>query len=331
MHEIDNFPRISVVIPTTLRKSILKTISSLLKQAHSEKITIEIVVNPIGRNDQLLRKLQRNKKISVRFHSKEYMTAEQSAFHAVATSESDWVWILGDDDLAADGSIAHIIQLASNNEVDFWLLNTLLDFTGVPLKYYEIGPAEIQVARSFVVWQKLGFLTALTTLSCYLIKRDNLNLAIFEEFHEVQGVYSHSFSLLFMLKDSLVGLTNTACVVRNEQSSAEIADSLRRYTESKGKELDSLWVEGVVALGEKLSSLTKVPFDQLMQYREIEIIKDPNNSYIRQNTLNLLISSTRDVAFQRLNQRSQIDSILKVKLSPSDPGLIITGPIRISL
>jgi hypothetical protein len=259
------------------------------------------------------------------------VTAEQSAFHAVATSESDWVWILGDDDIAADGSIAHIIQLACNDEVDFWLLNCSLDFEGVPLKYYEIGPKEIQVARSFAVWEKMGFLTTLTTLSCFLIKRNIVSGGGCEEFHDIQGVYSHSFSLPAMLKDSLVGITNTSCVVRNEQSSEEIANSLLRYTRTKGKDLDTIWVEGVVALAEKLSTLTEIPFEQLMQYREIEIIKDLNNSYTSQNSLRFLVSTTQEVALQHLAQRLEIDPILEARLGPSNPGLILTGPIRITL
>jgi glycosyltransferase involved in cell wall biosynthesis len=327
----DNTPTISVVIPTTLRKSITKTISSLLKQEESKKILIEVVVNPIATNKKLLQKLQRNKKIIVRLHPEEYSTAEQSAFHAAATSGSDWIWIIGDDDLAAEGSIAHIINLIENREVDFWLLNCLLDFAGVPLKYYEIGPEKIQIARSFDMWKKLGFLTTLTTLSCFLIRRDVIDLEIFEEFHDIQGVYSHSFSMPAMLSDSLVGVTNMACVIRNEQSSKEIGASLQRYTEAKGRQLDSLWIEGVVALGEKLSKLTKIPFDQLMEYREIEIIKDPNNSYTSQGGLKFLISTTREVAFQRLLMRSEISPSLESTLGPSNPGLIFSGPIRITV
>ena len=328
---IDNTPRLSVVIPTTLRKSITKTISSLLKQEESAKILIEVVVNPIARNDKLLQKLQRNKKIIVRLHPEEYATAEQSAFHAAATSKSDWIWIIGDDDVAAEGSLAHIMQLIENCEVDFWLLNCLLDFTGVPLKYYEIGPEETQIARSFDVWKKLGFLTTLTTLSCFLVRRDVIDLESFEEFHNIQGVYSHSFSMLAMLKDSLVGVTNMACVIRNEQSSKEIGESLQRYTEAIGRQLDSLWIEGVIALGEKLSSITKIPFDRLMQYREIEIIKDPNNSYTKQSDLKFLVSTTSEVAFQRLLRRPEISPSLEVIFGPSNPGLVISGPIRITI
>jgi hypothetical protein len=328
---IDNAPRISVVIPTTLRKTITKTISSLLKQKESEKILIEIVVNPIATNEKLLKKLQRNKKIIVRFHPDEYATAEQSAFHAAATSESDWVWIMGDDDLAEEGSIEHIIHLIENYQADFWLLNCMLDFAGVPLKYYEIGPEKTQIARSFDVWRKLGFLTTLTTLSCFLIRRDIIDLKTFEEFHDIQGIYSHSFSMLAMLRDSLVGVTDMACVIRNEQGSKEIGDSLQRYTEAAGRQLDSLWIEGVIALGDKLSKLTNIPLVRLMEYREIEIIKDPNNSYTSQDGLKFLISSTREVAFQRLLSRSEISASLVTTLGPSNPGLVFSGPIRITI
>jgi hypothetical protein len=181
------------------------------------------------------------------------------------------------------------------------------------------------------MWKKLGFLTTLTTLSCFLIRRDVIDLEIFEEFHDIQGVYSHSFSMPVMLSDSLVGVTNMACVIRNEQSSKEIGASLQRYTEAKGRQLDSLWIEGVIALGEKLSKLTKIPFDQLMEYRKIEIIKDPNNSYTSQGGLKFLISTTREVAFQRLLMRSEISPALESTLGPSNPGLIFSGPIRITV
>jgi hypothetical protein len=323
--------QISIVIPTVLRPTIFKTIESLFEQKDIDRVKVEVVINPLFVDKKILKKLGRIKGIIVRFHKGEYLTAEQSAFHAVATSTSDWIWILGDDDIAAPGSISHILDLVNNSDIDFWLLNCSLKFDQVPLKYYEVGPSRIQIARSFDVWQKLGFLTALTTLSCFLIRKRVLDLKLFEEFHKIQGVYSHSFSLLAMLQGSLVGITDRACVIRNEQGSEDIEKSLRRYSNSIGRDFDSLWIEGVIRLAEKLSHLTNIPLSTLLDFREIEIVKDPLSSYIIQSDISFLVSSTKEVSYKRLMLRSRISSSLKEKLSGGSPGLILKGPIRISL
>jgi glycosyltransferase involved in cell wall biosynthesis len=331
MHSIGKGQQISIVIPTILRNSIFKTISSILNQENGNKVLIEVVVNPISKNVKLLKKLQNDNRISVRTHLQAFSTAEESALHAAYSSKSDWIWILGDDDIATEGSISHVIGLVSNLETDFWLLNCNLNFQGVPLKYYDVGPKTIQISRSFDLWRKLGFLTATTTLSCFLIKREALDLNIFQEFNEIQGIYSHSFSLLAMLRDSLVGITNYACVDRNEQGANEIGASLLRYAEMNGRSFDSLWIEGVIALAEKLSEITRIPFDELMSYREIEVIKEANNSYVKQSDLKFLVSSTREVALQRLSQRPDQSPLLSRKLGVSNQGLVLSGPIRISI
>jgi hypothetical protein len=280
-------------------------------------VKIEVVVNRLRNNENILEQLDRDKRIVLRFHDVIHDTAESSAMWAAYTSSSDWVWLLGDDDLATNGSIDHIFELISNEDVSFWLLNLLLIFEHTPLEYYRIGPKPVQVSEAITLWQRCGFFSVLTTISCFLLKRSSIDIVLFEEFHEIQGVYSHSFALLAMLNTSQVGVTDFFCVLRNEENSENIGNALSQYAKSRGVELNSIWTTGAQKLFEHLSKKIEVPVSELLQFREIELIKDVEKSYVRNTDIQILVSDSRCVMDRASN-------------GLASQNLIFDAPVRIS-
>jgi hypothetical protein len=317
---------LSVIIPTTAsRSSIFKTIESVHRSIRDFDFKIEVVVNRLKNDEKILEQLIRDSRIEVRFHDHVHETAESSAMWAAYTSTSEWIWLLGDDDLATEGSINHINELITIEKVSFWLLNVLLVLEQVPLEYYRIGPKPVQVSTAIKLWERCGFFSILTTISCFLLKRSSIDIKLFDDFHETQGVYSHSFALLAMFNNSQVGATDFFCVVRNEENSEIIKDSLSRYSNSRRVELNSIWTTGALRLFELLSKKIELPVSELVRYREIEVIKDTKSSYVRNQDIRILVSSSQSV----MNRFDPVKS-KEIKI-PLTQDLIFEAPVRISL
>lgn len=315
---------LSVVIPTTAtRDSIFKTIESVHTEASEFDFKIEVVVNSFDSDEKIIERLSHDARIELRFQSQIRETAEASAFWAAYTSDSDWIWILGDDDLATSESVKHVVSLIKLNTADFWLLNVLLLYNRVPQEYYRIGPEPIQTCSATKLWERCGFFSVTTTLSCFLVKRSCIDIELFEEFHQVQGIYSHSFSLLAMLKDSRVGATDFFCVLRNEESSENIKDSLTRYTSLRGVEYDSLWSSGATALFELLAQKIDVPVSNLCKYREIELVKGIPKSRLVDTNLQILISNSLSVMDRFMGNG--------VSYKSQHQTLVFDAPVRVTL
>lgn len=327
---------LSIIIPTLAqKKSIFKTIESIQSQlSKSHHVKVEVVVNPIKPNRTIIERLKADSRITTRFHSRKHRTAESSAFWAAKTSNSNWVWILGDDDTAKKGSIEHVISLTAVRNVKFWLLNLDLVFTEMPISYYKVGPEPIQISSGHELWQKCGFFSLTTTLSCFLIERQAIDIDLFMKFHDVQGIYSHSFALFAMLINSNVGITNHVCVRRNESSANLIRRSLNLYSSNLKRNPNYIWTDGAMKLFKTLSNETGLDLKDLLKFREIEIIREEFNRYLVSSDLKLLVSTSGGVVwnfFSRTRDRKISDSYAEILEDFAEPGKVYAAPVRITL
>ena len=305
----------------------------------NQRVWIRVVVNSKGdltTNQQ--KRLEKLKKINVviDFHKNYMPTVELSALTALSTCASEWVWLLGDDDMLADGAITHVSNLIENKQVAFWLLNFTPVLEKSKLSYIDIGPCDIQFSNSVAVWRKLGFVSATTTISCMLIRKNIVNIADFKKYHRVSGIYSHSVYLLSALRKFNSGLTNYHCVVRTEERPADIALSLAKFTNSPiDGEANSFQIEGLLNLLKNLSKDLNIPLKELLEFREIELIK--NESFGTQDQ-KVLISTTGDFIRRALENRiisvgpRRSDSrLIQQVASKNRSQLVLTTPVRVSL
>jgi hypothetical protein len=327
---------LSVVIPTTARRyEIFETISSVLDQVNSFPwITIEVVINPLGNNKQIVKRLLASENIETRFHPRPFETAEASAMWAAYTSKSDWIWLIGDDDEALTGSIDHVAELIKNDEVDFWLLNLLCVFDQLPVEYYRVGPRLTQVSSSIDLWKKCGFFSTLTTISCFLIRRETLDIDLFEEFHDIQGIYSHSVSLLAMLYKSKAGMSDFFCVQRKEGNAEDILNSMQSYVVSRGIDSDYIWTRGAHDLLNHLARKIDFPIEKLLNFRELEIVKDNKNSYIRSGDVTILVGTSAAFISRFASASDKYDEYFGNDWLESQvltPPLAFPAPVRITI
>ena len=337
MHPVNSESnRLSVVIPTTARRqTIFSTIHSLLKERDAgNELSIEVVVNPLNSKREIVDQLLAMSEVNTRFHDKPYETAEASAMWAAYTSNAEWVWLIGDDDTAMPGSVPHIKDLIKEKSVNFWLLNLLCTFDHTPLQYYRVGPRPIQIGTAFELWRKCGFFSITTTISSFLIKREVLDMNLFEEFHNIQGIYSHSVSLLAMLKNSQVGMTDYFCINRNEESAENIFTAMQSYIANREIGDMHIWTTGAWSLLNHLAGKINHPLDELLNFREIEIIKNPRNSYLRDGDMNILVSTSGALLARHISDSQESKNFLDAswlnkELSRSH--LIFPAPVRVTI
>jgi hypothetical protein len=327
---------LSVVIPTTARRrTIFLTINSILKERDvGNELSIEVVINPLNSNKEIVNQLLAMSGITIRFHDKPYETAEASAMWAAYTSSAEWVWLIGDDDIAMPGSVPHIKDLIKEKRVDFWLLNLLCTFDQVPIQYYRVGPRPIQIGTAFDLWQKCGFFSILTTISSFLIKREILDMNMFEEFHDIQGIYSHSVSLLAMLKNSQVGMTDYFCINRNEENAEDIFASMQSYIDAREIDDMHIWTTGAWSLLNHLAEKIDYPIGELLNFREIEIIRDPRNSYLKSNDMSVLVSSSGALMARHVSDSRALKNFFDISWlnqEMSKPHLIFSAPVRVTI
>jgi len=339
----ENQNTLTICVPTLLNRDSLfecvKSVQSQLDFRENQRIWIRVVVNSKGNftiNQQ--KRLEKLKKMNVEiaFHKNYMPTVELSALTALSTCESEWVWLLGDDDMLADGAITHVRDLVENKQVAFWLLNFTPVLEKTKLSYIDIGPRDIQFSDSVAVWRKLGFISATTTISCMLIRRNIVNIADFKKYHHLSGIYSHSVYLLSALHKFNSGLTNYHCVVRTEERPADIALSLAKFTNSStGGGAYSFQIEGLLSLLRKLSKDLNISLKELLEFREIELIK--NESFGTKDQ-KVLISTTGDFIRRAIENRiisvgprSSDSKLVQQVASKNRSQLVLQTPVRVSL
>jgi hypothetical protein len=128
-----------------------------------------------------------------------------------------------------------------------------------------------------------------------------------------------------MLRKSQVGATDYFCVTRNEEVAENIAESLSNYTKFKNVDLNYIWTTGAQELFDLLSEKIEMPVSDLMNYREIELRKNSNNSYLKSSDIEILVSRSY-LVMDRFNAENPQST-----KSANTEELIFSAPVRISL
>jgi hypothetical protein len=300
---------ISIVIPTILKPGVLDTVYKAIEFTKNTALKIEVVINPLRQGTpeygMIERQLLRNRSgnVEIRYHERVHLSAESSALYAAASSESDYIWILGDEDLPTPSTPKHLIELADCDEADFWLLNAEWSFASDPIKYYQVGPQTTYLTSGMNFFNKLGFVGITTALSCWFIRREIIDLEQFERFHQRSKIYSHTFSLAAFLSARYAGISNNVCVIRKEENASTIKKALEVVTRKDKVDVSTVWIEGLLALASQLSEELGVGIPTILKSREIEMVK--LGEIAKQGDLKILVSSTLNVVQRAIESRSE--------------------------
>lgn len=332
---------LSIIIPTILRSSVLETASRCASLAKDSRVEVIVSINPLGFDaagatavHEALKKIS-NLRIEIQPSSRS--TAESSAMNSLDFAKNEWVWFVGDDDNLSIDAVEKALSMIEK-PVDFWLVNCILNYrSGFSAKYFEIGPAREQVGLGRELFKKFGLVSATTTLSCLIFRREIADLNFFNELHDLQGIYSHSFFLFASLHNRHVGVSDFPFIQRTESNSDEIKAGLQKYVDSKELPFHSIYTTGLLALINAVSTKTGIPVGEILRFRELEIIK--NIDIISNNTHKILVSSLGDFILAATRATPVLDpNLTKVKreltangFRSRGQGLVMAAPVRVTL
>ncbi|WDU63938.1 glycosyltransferase family 2 protein [Pseudomonas poae] len=213
--------KITLLIPNYNRAEALARLlesafASIEKARAADQCSI-LVVDDFSTDDlsEITNKYAKHPNFKFALQSKKCGNAETAFLNALSCVDSEYFWLLGNDDQIAEDGVAHILNLISDSTVGFILLNPKINKektsqsfvplqTTSPTVYYERGED---------LFYDFGFVTSTTTFPCLLGK--TAPLANYHQRHDLNQfarVYSHSFTLFGAFKDLPALFVNTPIV-----------------------------------------------------------------------------------------------------------------------
>lgn len=270
---------LTILIPTRNRldhvSTLLEKFSDILKESqYSSEIEI-IVADNFSKGD--LKKVVLDaskvcKNIKYKKHLKERLTAESSMAYAVNFCSGKYVWCFGDDDIPSNDCFDKIIPILKQELAHFLLLNMELKLKDNEVVNYIKATSSITLYDSGEkLFQDFGLISATTTLSCLLFKKDDFSVKIFDTYASKSEVYSHSFSLLNMFYDKSCAFVSDPVLIYSQNSSEE---EVYRFSKVYGDKFSSYpFTVGLVDLICVLSKATNIKIDKILSFNEVEISK----------------------------------------------------------
>jgi hypothetical protein len=294
----------AIVIPTLVRPHLPETVRRCrlaIRDVHDAHIEVW-VNNRTGLSKVQMRLLREasGPRTEVRFHEQWHPTAESSAMFAASSANADWIWIMGDDDAPLPDSGAVARELC-NQHADLWLLNFCVKGTQKndhPRRYYSLR-TDTAVVSGATAFDNLGFVSALSTLSCLLIRTSVMDMDLFSRLHGLSGIYSHTFALRCWLDHGLVGLLGEPLLQRTERTSDEIGDDIRK-AHRKGEHPSFPWTVGLWRLATATADILSRSPIELLKARELELSVQPDR-------LIVVVSTTRRVLLRAYDELIKSD------------------------
>ena len=119
------------------------------------------------------------------------------------------------------------------------------------------------------LFRDFGLISATTTLSCLLFKKDDFCIEVFNKFSKKSEVYSHSFSLLHMFYDKPCAFVSEPVLTYSQNTTEE---EMYNFGKVYGERFAYYpFTAGLVDLIRVLSSGTNIEVDKILSFNEIEI------------------------------------------------------------
>ena len=281
-----NNPVLSILIPTRNRaKNLDNTLRRIEKSIEiSEKnkgnIEVEIVIInnfSIDETENVAKKwTEKCKYIKYFKHEKFYPTAEESLFNGVKYCTGDYVWCFGDDDYMRRSAIKFLFENSIFSlSFSFILANcNILNPELKIIEYIKENDSIIEYKNGIDLFKDFGLISATTTISCLIFKKNEINIKIFYKISKISSIYSHSCFLLssfYNKKSCFVSkclLTYKANSMENEATNIyAVSRKLNRFDLAP-------FTTGIVGIIDYISKNIKVSKKDILFFHEIEISKD---------------------------------------------------------
>ncbi|WDU64837.1 glycosyltransferase [Pseudomonas poae] len=213
--------KITILIPNYNRVDaldrLLESAFASIEKAGAKNQCAVLVVDDFSTDDlsTVVTKYSKHSNFSFKLQDKKCGNAETAFLNALSCVESEYFWLLGNDDKITVFGVAHVLRLIEDSTVGFILLNPTIhkekiSHSFVPL---QVTSPTVYYERGADLFFDFGFVTSTTTFPCLLGKTAPvLNHHNLYNLNEFARVYSHSFTLFGAFKDAPALFVNTPIV-----------------------------------------------------------------------------------------------------------------------
>jgi len=248
--------RLSICIPTYNRSKYLdRCLSILVPQAQKLPNDVEIIVSDNCSNDDTGEVVARYSQDGLVRYSKNESNIGgckniQKCFSTLA--EGEFCWVIGDDDILRDGSIAKVVQIIRDNpDIDYIHVNFIFDtaseetriqaFQGTltdPSKMGMLGIKNLK-ERKIDQWEDLladdmfslnGLYTGISRLA--LVRDEFRGIRIGRDFENIESTYPHTVSYIRKLvgrKAYTTGVPWVICGTKCSWTKFDLVARMRSY------------------------------------------------------------------------------------------------------
>jgi glycosyltransferase involved in cell wall biosynthesis len=274
-------PILTILIPTRNKaKNLDNTLRRIIKSVEYAKAddgTVEIVIanNLSSDNTEEISRNWSNRYQYIKYykHQESYPSAEESLFNGIKYCNGEYVWSFGDDDYMHHDAIIKLLDVLNKSQSQFVLLNCdiLTPDKKHIIQYMRSNKDLVEYKNGIDLFKDFGLISATTTLSCLVFKRERIDISLFKQFSNISAIYSHSAFLLtsfYNVKSAFLAvpiLTYKSNVVDDEMR------NIVNNSKDNGRfELFS-FTTGILRLVENISLITKIPKREILFCREVEI------------------------------------------------------------
>lgn len=271
---------LTILIPTRNRldhvSKVLGRFSNILEDSNYSSEVEIVVADNFSQGDlkKVVLDASKNcKNIKYKKHLKERHTAESSMAHSVGFCNGKYIWCFGDDDNPSNNCLDKIIPILKQEVANFLLLNMELKLKDNEVISYIKATSNVTLYKTGErLFRDFGLISATTTLSCLLFKKDDFCIEVFNKFSKKSEVYSHSFSLLHMFYDKPCAFVSDPVLTYSQNTTEE---EMYNFGKVYGERFAYYpFTAGLVDLIRVLSSGTNIEVNKILSFNEVEISKD---------------------------------------------------------
>ena len=271
---------ISIVIPTRNRARLLertlREFAGCIESSRNRDSFEILCVDNFSKDDtaEVGQKLA-NEFPKIKFYRQleERDTAESSAFNAAQFATGEYVWLFGDDDFPHPDCLDRLYAALTAHQPDFALLNMRLLVDSKKLDYIRADRDIIAFPTGRALFEKFGFVSATTTLSCLCYRKSLFKMDVFETLRKESEIYSHSFSFFACYHDRPAIFIAAPLLDYTQNTLEQETSRFAVYTEKNKRSPYDPFIYGLLRLVKATSRITGIHASGLLQAQEIEMSK----------------------------------------------------------
>lgn len=208
---------LGILIPTYNRpKRVHELLKQILELNLGRELTVYIAEN--GVESQLQEILREFGELSIKhmLANRIYETSEENLFRCWSEIESEYVWLLGDDDVIIKDTVSELIKIVSKRKAKIIKFNNLFitnEGTRLPVLGMRMQSSHHNVTMKQFV-ERLGFWFSAAGYSTWIFKKDLISQEVASEWIQRfrSPIYSHVTLFLKVFSGSVIEVRNSPLV-----------------------------------------------------------------------------------------------------------------------